>query len=327
MIRMHRVPVRLPILAMLLLFTGGLLAAQVQRADTVRDELDRLPRVLSSYPAWLLLEKGKQLRLEGRLSDAFTYFFAAQEKRPEDPAIEVELARAFLQSGDIRFSRVHLNRAIEKKRGFSSPEAVYDVWYMLSDLALIQESYFDYEGYLKEIVKDDVQFNSTATFDVNTRRLYIQSLLENGIDRTLLLYRIPDSFSLEAHRRLGIFYVQSGRYSEALPHLVFAILKSYTKAIQEYRSRELDFRFSTLLDFHRRIESNPGIREYLVSVGIYESLYYLAEGIYGFDRTRKPSADGVWRFLAAWQDGNQFGAISAEQLRSPRTYLRFDGNR
>src|SRR5690606_26315010 len=107
----------------------------------------------------------------------------------------------------------------------------------------LEERFADYEQLLQRVLADDEHFNSDADFDSNLRRNYRDSILNRGLDRSLVLYRIPDSFSLAAHRRLGIFYVQTGRYSEAVDHLIFAVLKSFSRVIDEYRSRTLDFQF------------------------------------------------------------------------------------
>ncbi|NCN04613.1 MAG: tetratricopeptide repeat protein [Spirochaetales bacterium] len=290
----------------------------------VSRELEAQAEALRQWPAWLITEKGKIHRQEGRLSDAFNFFYAALDKAPSDPLIEVELARAFLQTGDLALTLFHLDRALEKQQGFANPEMVYDVRYFRADLALIEERYWDYEQELLKVVRDDEVFSSTRDTDLNLKRNIQDSVLNRGIDRSLVLYRIPDSFSLDAHRRLGIYYVQSGRYDQALGHLLFAVLKSYTRVIDEYRTRVLDFQFLSLKDLHTRMQGESGLLAFLESVGAYESLYYLGEAIYGFDQSKLPAAQEIWTFLVQTPEASQYHGVSRQQLESPQTFVRFN---
>jgi len=290
----------------------------------VSRELEAQAEALRQWPAWLITEKGKIHRQEGRLSDAFNFFYAALDKAPSDPLIEVELARAFLPTGDLALTLFHLDRALEKQQGFANPEMVYDVRYFRADLALIEERYWDYEQELLKVVRDDEVFSSTRDTDLNLKRNIQDSVLNRGIDRSLVLYRIPDSFSLDAHRRLGIYYVQSGRYDQALGHLLFAVLKSYTRVIDEYRTRVLDFQFLSLKDLHTRMQGESGLLAFLESVGAYESLYYLGEAIYGFDQSKLPAAQEIWTFLVQTPEASQYHGVSRQQLESPQTFVRFN---
>ena len=295
--------------------------AQERAASVLSEELEALQERLDTSPSWLLLERGKILREEGKLADSFSYLLAAQEKSPQNPEIDVELAKAYLLTGDMPLTLYHLNLAIEKRAGFPSPNQIYEVYYFLADLVWLEERFADYEQLLQRVLADDEHFNSDADFDSNLRRNYRDSILNRGLDRSLVLYRIPDSFSLAAHRRLGIFYVQTGRYSEAVDHLIFAVLKSFSRVIDEYRSRTLDFQFSTIADLFDRISGSPGLLRYFDSVEIYATLYYLAEGIYGLDSTKLPAARAIWAFLSTSAAAGSYAEVSSQQLRNPQTYL------
>ncbi len=290
--------------------------------EQVSQELQTRAADLQRFPSWLLVEKGRELRTQGRISDAFTYFFAAQDKMPQDPGIDFEIAKAYLQAGDMPMVHLYLDRAIEKRMHFSHPQLLYDVYYFRSDLAWLQEEFMRYELELLQIIRADQRFMSQEEFDRNLRRSYLTSVLDRGLNRSLVLYRIPDSFSLEAHRRLGVFYVQSGRFQEALPHLIFSTIMSFTRVIEEYRKLVLDFEFSTIADFMERLHTQEGLRDYLYSVQVYQGLYYLAEGIYGYDRTRVESSREIWRFLSQRPDAGPYQSASISQLANPQTYLQ-----
>lgn len=300
---------------------------QRRAASVLAEELEELETRLRTSPAWLLLEQAKQLREEGKLSEAITHLLTAQDKAALDPQIDVELAKVYLLTGDLTLTHHHLNLALQKKNGFPSMNQVYEVSYFMADLAWLEERYRDYEQLLLTLSAEDEHFMSSEDFDRNLRDNYRRSLLERGLDRTLVLYRIPDSFSLIAHKRLGIFYVQTGRYSEAIDHLLFAVLKTFTRIIEEYRVLVPDFQFSSIADFMGRIEQHKGFQNYLDSVGIYESMYYLAEAIFGQDQSKLPIARELWAFLATRQDSGVYSGVSQSQLRSPRTYLGIQDQR
>jgi hypothetical protein len=94
--------------------------------------------------------------------------------------------------------------------------------------------------------------------------------------------------------------------------------------IDEYRSRVLDFQFVTLGDLHTRIQQEPGLLEFLESVGVYETLYYLGESIFGFDQSKLPAAREIWSFLVQTPEAIQYHGISRQQLQSPQTFVRFE---
>jgi tetratricopeptide (TPR) repeat protein len=303
------------------------LVAQSGVNRTIEEQLEITAQNLEIWPAWLITEKGRILRQEGRLSEAFTFFFKALEKSPADPTIEIELARSFLQSGDIRLTRFHLQRALEKRNGFASPEMVYDVYYFLADLAFLQQLPREYEQHLRTIVEADSFYFSTEPFQVTLRNNIQSSFMSNGLDRTLILYRIPEHVSLDAHRQLGVFYTRSGRYDKALPHLLFAVMQSYSRVISEVRNRILDFEFTTLANLHRVIQNEPGLQEYLSIVHIYESLYFLAEALFGLDRTRVQISRAIWNHILTVPQAQEFHRISTEQIRNPRTFVDSPTNR
>jgi len=297
------------------------LMAQVGQNSQIAAEIELTARNLEIWPAWLITEKGRIHRQEGRLSDAFTFFFKALEKSPSDPRVEIELARSFLQSGDIRLTRLHLQRALEKRNGFPSPEMVFDVHYFLADLAFIEQLNREYERELQIIVNADQFFSSQETFQQNLRNNIVSSFTTRGLERSLVLYRIPEHISLDAHRKLGIFYTRSGRYDRAFPHLLFAVMQSYTRIIEEIRIRVLDFEFTTLQNLHRVLQNEPGLLEYLDNVQVYESMYFLAEALFGFDRTRVQISRDIWNHLLDIPQAQDFHRISQEQIRNPRTFV------
>ena len=303
------------------------LAAQSGVTRTIEEQLEITAQNLEIWPAWLITEKGRIHRQEGRLSEAFTFFFKALEKAPADPTIEIELARSFLQSGDIRLTRFHLQRALEKRNGFSSPDMVFDVYYFLADLAFLQQLPREYEQHLQTIVEADSFYSSNEPFQENLRNNVLSSFTSNGLDRTLILYRIPEHVSLDAHRQLGVFYTRSGRYDRALKHLLFAVMQSYSRVISEVRNRILDFEFTTMANLHRVIQNEPGLLEYLSMVQVYESLYFLAEALFGFDRTRVHISRAIWNHLLSVPQAQEFHRISAEQIRDPRTFVDSPTNR
>jgi tetratricopeptide (TPR) repeat protein len=262
------------------------------------------------YPAWLLLERGKNYRMSGRIAEAFLFLLSALEKDPSSAEIEYELGRAYIQSGDLNQARRHLYIALEKPSSGEDTVLQQSVHYLLARLFVIEEDYLNFEKELQKIISVDEEFSGQDDSMVNLRVAMRKTLMQSGLNRLLVLYRIDDSVSQDAHRQLGIFYHESGRYNEAINHLLFSIIKPITRVISIVRQDDFDFVFSSIPDLFEKIDSQDQLRKYLVDAKIYESMFYLSASIIKFNPTALNISQNILNDLSKIPDAGRYRTLT-----------------
>ena len=227
-------------------------------------------------PAWLALEQGHRYFDQGAFGDALRSYQTALAEAGIMPEAELGMARVYAAQADdllaIRFYR----QALEQEDQFDLPELAHLARYELAEIYRRQRRPEAYEETLLQVVAEDSFF--TDPEEESTRRQMREVLLVEGLDRLLVLYRLQELFSAEAHRRLAEHYVEGGRES-AIDYAMFAVVKVLTEAISVYRERYFNYEFQSVVEFHRRLERQPLIREYLQEAGLYMSLFYLARSV------------------------------------------------
>jgi tetratricopeptide (TPR) repeat protein len=227
-------------------------------------------------PAWLALEQGHQHFDEGAFGDALRSYQTALAEAGIMPEAELGIARVYAAQADdvlaVRFYR----QALEQEEQFDVPEVAHLARYELAEIYRRQRRPEAYEEILLQVVADDSIFSDPE--EESTRNRMRDVLLAEGLDRLLVLYRLQELFSTEAHQRLAEHYVEGGR-EVALYHAMFAVVKILSEAISAYRERYFDYEFQSVLEFHGRLGRQPLIREYLQEAGLYRSIYFLGEAV------------------------------------------------
>ena len=276
-------------------------------------------------PAWLLRNWGRAAREERRLSDAFLLLTRSLEKDPGNPETLTEIALTYFASGDLHQAREYLNMALKNRSRLSSPDLEYFILYQLADIySHSGNGNRDYERILLEIVSNDEDFVSNDIVALSLRR-NIRSVLNSStppnltsLDQVIVLYRIEDSFSLEAHIKLGRFYVHAGRYDEAQQHLIFAVVKMYSRLIQKIRERQPLYSFTGSRDFFSLVERNDTFITYLQKSYFDEALYYLGAASYGFNPGKAFVYQGIWETMQYLPYSSAYRNRAAAQLENPQ---------
>lgn len=227
-------------------------------------------------PAWLALEEGDRYFDQGAFGDALRSYQSALAEAGIMPEAEVGMARVYAAQADdllaIRFYR----EALEQEQQFDVPEEAHRARYELAEIYRRQRRPEAYEELLLQVVADDTLFSDPE--EETTRTQMRELLLSEGVDRLLLLYRLQEPFSTEAHQRLAEHYVDAGR-GVAMDHAMFAVVKILSEAISVYRERYFDYEFQSVVEFHRRLSRQPLIREYLQASELYRTIYYLGRAV------------------------------------------------
>jgi tetratricopeptide (TPR) repeat protein len=265
-------------------------------------------------PAWLSYQRGIALYRDGQYGRALELFRRAIATGSPFPEAEVGVGMVFEAEGSYDLAIRQYETALENRQFFRIEEEAYAVLYQLAEIHDLQADYPAFQRRLNEIVADDELF--TQDQYENLRSSYRRTLSREGLNRLIVLYRQENQFALRAHRELGAFYVRSGRYEEAVDHLLFATLKTLSVAISALREEIFEYEFTTIEQFLIDIEGHSRIEEYIDHTELYRTLYFLAGGIYGADRT-SDEWQRIWSLLAQTDEAGQWQERASQQLQNP----------
>lgn len=253
-----------PLITLLVfLLLGGVVAVPAQESD-------------NSLPAWLLLEEGHRRFDDGEFGAALRSYRSALAEAGVFPEAELGMARVYAAQADDLLAKRYYRTTLEQEGQLEVAELAYQARLELAELYRRGREPEQYEEVLLEIVAEDRMFS--APEEETTRRQMREVLLSEGLDRLLVLYRLEELFSLEAHQRLAAHFLEGGR-DIALDHAMFAVVKILSEAIAAYRERYFDYEYEELLDFLARLEREPRIQNYLSQAGLYRSLYDLGRTV------------------------------------------------
>jgi hypothetical protein len=130
-----------------------------------------------------------------------------------------------------------------------------------------------------------------------------------------MLYSFSDAFAAQAHSLLGWFCYKSGRYSQAVVHLLYAVINRVSQMNGFLKEADVEYEFTTLHDLISSLESNRSLQAYAADTGFYKDLYYLAGATFA-DGYPQHALD-IWRLIAAEDTAGVYKALSVRQLRKP----------
>lgn len=263
-----------------------------------------------SDPAWLLLEQGNLFFERGEFGAALRSYQNALAEAAVMPEAELGIARVYASQADQQLAIRFYRSALEQADQFDLPGMPHMARLELSELYRREGRTSEYEAVLLEIVAEDTLFSDPQ--EQRTRAQMRELLLNEGLNRLLVLYRLEEPFSTEAHRRLAAHYLEGGQ-DAALDHAMFAVVKIYTEAIAAYRERRFDYEFATVEGFHELLSRQAAIRSYLEEAGVYELLYQLALAAEQY-QPRSGVASGIMRSLSNLEDAGAWAQRASRFL-------------
>ncbi len=246
---------------------------------------------------------------QGEFGSAIRTLRIALELSPDDPDALYGLGRAYRAVGDLEIAEDYFRRALEHQGRFEIGDTHLLVRYELAALHRIRRDFARYEQELLRLVDDDPLPDELAGITVQ------RTLAERGLDRFLVLYRLPESGATAARGMVAELFVGLGRYYGASGHAAVAVLQSMTTVIDAVIRRDPTYEFSTVVDVMERARRYPQIREYLEESRLFRDLYYLGAAYWG---ERDRTALDLWRVLAQIDPLGAWGERAARQLVDPR---------
>ncbi|MDR2509775.1 MAG: hypothetical protein LBC77_03925 [Spirochaetaceae bacterium] len=230
----------------------------------------------------------------------------------EYPEAEFWIGEVYRLEGETAIAIKQYRKALEVNIEAESAQRALEVRYKIAELLLAEQNWTQLEAVLNEIIQGDTLWNASDNF---VRNAMTRTLEGDGINAFLKMYRYRNDDQEKAHRMLGEFCYKSGRYILAESHLAFAVLAQSTVIVEEAVRRRFDFEFTTLENLAAEISRRGAIKDYIVKVDYYRTLYFLGAALYA--NGKAPPARGVWSFVAGNSDAGEWGRRAQNQLRAP----------
>ncbi len=265
-------------------------------------------------PAWVAYEQGRRYHRARDYSAALESYRAAVRRDETLGEAYYRIGRVYEDNADLSEALRYYRRAISDG-DFRAPDLEHQVYYRIAQVHWKRGAYYDYEQTMEAFFARDAYFASEEYAE--ERRNQLELLFDRTISRVLILYRIPMTFSQPAHSEYADYLVRSGRFDDALPHLLQSLAQILTEAIEEYRRDNRRYEFRVLSEFLDRVEEErPDIAEFIEESGFYYDIYRLGDALYFSGRERRGRE--MWRFIT-WYDRPpaELEALAASQLASP----------
>lgn len=275
-------------------------------------------------PSWLLLERGEILFEEREFGDALRIFREILARDQINPEPHYWVGRIFEEEGELDLAEQQYHLALDYRRELYVLESEYQIRERLARLYKIRGDYARFEEALLEIINLDEEFNSPQGI---ARQTALSRLIaDQGLDKVMELYRIDRSASFIAHAELGLFYYRTGRYRDAVLHLLYGGLTVLTRTIEYQRIEEPFYEFEGVAGLIRLAREDEENRAYLNEMHLDALLYYLGASLYAagepqvsneiMELVRTSFADTPWsrRALSQLADPYIEPVITAEEF-------------
>lgn len=229
------------------------------------------------------------------------------------PEAEYWIGRVFQAEGELRLAEIQYLRAWDMREAYEIADDRFTPLYALADLYRTRGDFPRMEEqYLLIVRNDPVGFDPKNEY---LRNAMLNTLMREGLDKFMSLYRTEGDFAVEAYDALGSFWYESGRQGKAVLYLGLAVNRVLTKAIDAVRTKEPSYAFEKLKELLERISGRRDLAEFAQASDLYRLLFTLADALYA-NGARAPARQ-IWQTLALATDSGQWGTRSASQLRSP----------
>ena len=264
----------------------------------------------SAAPAWLLYEQGKTWASQGELGKALQFYKDAILAAGVMPEAEAAIGDIYRAEGEFELAKRHYERAFNLRNALRIPAEKFDILYRWAGLYEDQERYWDMVQKLQLIVAED-QWHKNSLLPIQVDQNYV----DKGLDHVLALYRFDSWFATAAHSRLGWFYCRTGRYTEAIPYLLYAVILHVSEVDVFLKRKDVDASVKGLESFFSLVLRDAEARSWLDSSSFVSDLYYLA--VASLEAGHPLRARSIWRVLASVKEAGKYADLSRRQLVKP----------
>lgn len=264
----------------------------------------------ASSPGWLLFEQGKAWVDQGEYGKALQNFKDAILAVGVMPEADAAIADIYRTEGEFTLAERHYLRAYNLRNALAVPSQKYDILLRWADLYEDQEMYNQMETKLLLVVADD-RWSQGEQLAIQVERNYV----DKGLDHVLALYRFDSGFATAAHSKLGWFYYRTGRYPQAVRHLLYAVVLQVSEGADYLKQRDADAVVTSLSGFLEAAASERDLRSWLEASSLPQDLYYLSAAAWELGHPTR--ARDVWKIISNLKEAGKFADLSRRQLAKP----------
>jgi tetratricopeptide (TPR) repeat protein len=227
--------------------------------------------------AWLEQEAADRDARAGDYGAALRRYARALEMKPRFPEAFVGMARIYRSQSDILLAERYYLEALRSANQLEIPDQKYairiELATMYDETRLGREDLRKYRDQLLTIIEDDDVFTGTEL--PGQREMMFRTLLESGLNRVIVLYRLDFPQALDAHRRYARYLLEETTGSQrhdAAEHLLFSIVEVAGRAVDAVIGHEFDYQFSSVSGLYQKAQQYEPILDYLRNEGLVELL-------------------------------------------------------
>ncbi len=241
----------------------------------------------SDEPPWIIAQRAERAFARGELGDALRLYGEALAGDPDLVEARVGMARTYDAQAATDLALRFYEEALNHPSGFDVPD---DRYLVLEEVAAIHRRHGEtaraIERY-REILRDDPFFGRDRRR--GDRAVIRDSVLENGVDRTIILYRIDTPQTLNAHRALAELLLEEGNSElrdEALDHAIYALLEIVGRATRALIDRDPVYRFENLAQLEESARDVAIVDVYLREIDYDGAVRLLADALRAYSDPR-----------------------------------------
>lgn len=229
------------------------------------------------------------------------------------PEAEYWIGEVYRIEGEYGVALGQYRRAYELRSLLEAPDFAWELLYAMAEVHRRRGEFLEMERRLNEILSADTLWQEDSRTFV--RSAMSRTLAEEGPDRFLILYRYENGAVERAHRLLGFHYYATGRHARSVEHLAFAFLIQNTLLIDELKSKNFDYVFTSYASLMEELAGNRNYGQYMRDVDYYKTAYYLGAGL--FASGKRSVSDELWRVVARSASAGEWAGRAQNQLRNP----------
>jgi tetratricopeptide (TPR) repeat protein len=225
-----------------------------------------------SPPAWVLFQQGMSFYSQKKYGDAFRLFRQATENN-EYPEAEYWIGRIFENEGSLTLALRQYERALSIVHRAGSPEFHIAVRLSIAGIYRKQQKYDLYERILINLINDVKRSTNT---DMEYERVLGDRIVGLGLDRVIFYFRYDLDSLIRPYGKIGAYYFRTARNRDAINNLASVVVIVLSRLIEVQREYNPHYEYTNVRNLLRDSERNNRLREYMIEVGLYRYLLFLA---------------------------------------------------
>jgi tetratricopeptide (TPR) repeat protein len=229
------------------------------------------------------------------------------------PEAEYWKGRVFFVEGELSLAELQYKRAYSMIPALEIPDDLYTILYSMAELYDAHSDFVAWENVMKGIVD-----SNDKDIDAFLREAMMATLLDDGFNRFMTLYRLKPSYSLDANAALASFYLERGR-APALMHAAVAVNMTLTRAIAMMELKDRNYTWKSLEDFLKTATLRKDVSMHLQEAGLPRLLLTLADSLY--IAGGRNAATMLWNAVTALETA-PYSAVALARLANPTSAVR-----